>query len=401
MKSNLVKSNILKFYIADFFASFEFAAAIFVLYLISNDFSMTQVLILQSFFTVSIFLLEVPSGVFADLFGLKKTLIISQICVIIGFILYGLFSTFFTFMIAEFFIAMAWALNSGTDSAFIYNTLEQIKKDGNFKKVMGRIQSLSMISYGISAAIGGYLASLVGYRNLFFITAIFFTLSLLVMFSLVEPKIFRKVKDRNYFKHLKEGVSYAFKNQKIKRYVIYISVFGALMYMLFFLIQPYYEKGGLSLTLIGIGVSGYFFFNALGFYLTDYISRTFEDKDDLLIYMLFIISALFIILKFVNVYFGMIIIFTIMFFSSIKELIVDNEVNKHSAPSHRATILSVKNMGKSLVYTICGPILGYITDVFSLNTALLCIGITLMIFGVYITIMFKITKDNSDIEKII
>ena len=160
METKSVESNIWKFYVAKFIGSFEFVAAIFVLYLLSNNLSMTEVLILQSFFTIVIFSLEIPSGVLADLFGLKNTLILSQFFVIVGFVLYGMFYTFATFMIAEFFIALGFALNSGTDSAFIYNTLEQVKKEDTFKKIMGRISAIYVLSIGLSAALGGYLASL-------------------------------------------------------------------------------------------------------------------------------------------------------------------------------------------------------------------------------------------------
>jgi len=230
---------------------------------------------------------------------------------------------------------------------------------------------------------------------LFFIGAAFFSLGLLILLTLIEPRIYKKVEDRKYFKHLKEGVSYSYRHPEIKKYIIYFAVFGALTYMLFYLIQPYYKNGGLPLALIGLGVSGYFLFNALGFFLGDRVAKLFKSNDRLLIYLLFMIGALFISLKFVNVWLGMIIIFVIMFFSSIKELIVDNEVNKHCPSSHRATILSVKNMGKSLVYTLCGPVVGYVTDVFSLKTSLLCIGLTLIIFGIYITIMFYSVRNKS------
>ena len=88
----------------------------------------------------------------------------------------------------------------------------------------------------------------------------------------------------------------------------------------------------------------------------------------------------------------MLIMFLIMFISSIKELLVDHEVNTYCKDSHRATILSVKNMSKSLLYTLFGPVVGYITDIFSLKISLIVMGTTLIIFGIYILILFNITN---------
>lgn len=394
MKSKL-ESNIWKFYIAEFVGSFEFVSAIFVLYLLSNNLSMTQVLMLQSFFTIMIFLLEVPSGVIADTFGLKRTLALSQICVIFGFILYGIFSSFTTFMLAEFFIALGWALNSGTDSAFVYDTLKGVNKETTFKKVMGNVNALSMISVGISSAIGGYLASLFGYRYLFFIGASFFFLEFILILSLKEPKMYQDIEDVNYFKHLKEGVAYVYKHPIIKKYIIYLSLFSAFTYMLFFLIQPYFQIGGLSLTVIGLGVSGYFLFNALGYFCTDKITKLITDKNKLLVWLLFLVGTFFILLKFVNVWAGMLLIFVIMFLSAVKELVVEHEVNIHCVSSHRVTILSVKNMSKNLFYTLFGPVVGYLTDTFSLYISLMLMGATLLIFGVYVIFLFYASSKSS------
>jgi len=391
MNSNqsALRSNIWKLYLAKFVGNFEFVAAIFVLYLLSNGLSMTQVLLLQSFFTVLIFFLEIPSGVVADLFGLKRTLMLSQISVTIGFIFYGFSSSFYWFLLAEFFIALGISLYSGTDSAFVYDTLKQIKEESKFKKVMGRVNAIGTTSIGISAALGGYLATIFGQRNLFFFGASFFVIGTILLSFLKEPKLYVKVEDRDYFKHLREGISYSLKHPEIKKYIIYFSLFGAFTYMLFYLIQPYFEIGGLSLVLIGLGVSGYFLFKAIGYSFTDKITKYFKNKDKLLIYLLVIVGIFFVLLNFVNVWIGMGIIFIMMFLSALKELIVDNEVNTYCKASHRATILSVKNMSKSLLYALFGPIIGYTTDTFSLHITLMLMGGTLLLFGVYVVFLFR------------
>ncbi len=383
-----IESNIWKFYIARFVGRFEFIAAILVLFLLSNNLTMTQVMILQSFFTIIIFAMELPSGVIADLFGLKKTLILSQLSIVVGLVLYAFFSSFATFMIAEFFMALGWALNSGADSAFIYNTLKELKQELTFEKIMGRLNFLTVLAVGLSALLGGYLASITGYRNLFFIGGTMYFIGFLVLLSLKEPTKQVQDESKHYIKHLKEGLNLTKNNRELKKYIIYYSILSAFTFILLFFIQPYLEIKGLSLTMIGICVGGYFLFEAAGYLFTEKVSSWIKNKK-LLLFILILIAISFLLLNMVSVVIGLALIFFIMFLSAIKEVVIDYEVNKLSTNKHRATILSIKNMFKNLVYVLIAPLLGYWTDKFTLEKAFLMMGIILMIFSIYIYFLFK------------
>jgi MFS family permease len=71
-----------------------FSIPIITLFLQDNGLSVTEVMLLQSVFSVIIVLLEVPSGYFSDIFGRKKTLIISSFFSLLGIIFYSLGASF-------------------------------------------------------------------------------------------------------------------------------------------------------------------------------------------------------------------------------------------------------------------------------------------------------------------
>jgi sugar phosphate permease len=50
-------------------------------------------------------------------------------------------------------------------------------------------------------------------------------------------------------------------------------------------------------------------------------------------------------------------------------------INQYTDSKVRATILSVRNLEIRIIFACVGPVLGYLTDTFSLQTALLVAGI--------------------------
>ncbi|MBS3127617.1 MFS transporter [Candidatus Woesearchaeota archaeon] len=388
------ESNIWKLYLTSFIGNLEFVSPVFVLFLLANQLTMTQVFLLQSLFTVIIFIMEVPSGVAADLFGRKQTLALSYLFICMGFIIYGISSTFPFFIIAETFIALSWALYSGTDSAFVYDTLKELKREKQFKKIMGNIAACLMLGLGLASLPGGYLGELLGYRSLFFIGAFFFFIGFLFCLSLTEPKHYKKAEDTHFFKHLREGFSYAGKNQQIRKYIIYFSLIAAFVWLLFFFVPPYFEEQGYSVTVIGLIVGFGLLFQAAGYYFTEKISNKIKHDDAILLWILFITALGFILLFFVPPLVALVTVLCLSFLNAIKEVISDHAIHQQTPSSHRATILSVKSMGKNIMFAIFGPILGYATELYDIKTTLLSMGVILFVFLVYILFLFYFTKEE-------
>src|SRR3989338_7909663 len=119
------KSNIWKFYLFKIVGALELTISIFVLFMLSNNLSMTQVMVLEALFIIVVLLLEIPSGAFADLFGRKLSLALSMVAASISFIIFGLGTSFWTFLLAQVIIAFGWALTSGADSALLYDSLKE------------------------------------------------------------------------------------------------------------------------------------------------------------------------------------------------------------------------------------------------------------------------------------
>jgi MFS family permease len=349
--TNVYESNIWKFYLFKIVGAMELTISIFLLFLLANNLSMTQVMTLETIFIAIVLLLEVPSGAFADLFGRKLSVALAMLCASIGFVIFGFGTNYWIFLIAQIFIAFGWALNSGADSALIYDSLKEIKEESKYVKIYGKGSFLQLFTYAGSALISGFLAVYLGYRNLFFITAIIFFISFIIGLTFKEPPIHKKVHEKNYFKHLIEAIRFSYNHKVVRNLIIYFGMFAALGHLTWFLIQPFYEQSTLPKYIVGIATFLYFVTAGLGNLTAEkFIKRIKEEK--LLIIILLIASLSFIGIFFVNKLFALLLISLMSFVCGVRDIFVNKGINEHTDSHYRATVVSIQSMSKSLMYAI-------------------------------------------------
>ncbi len=185
-ESNIKKANLYKFLI-----SFTlFSGVLIPFFLDWGKISFTEVMILQSWFMLWIFILEIPTGVIADKIGRKNTLILAGLSFSLATIIYPSIPSLYIFLIAEFLFAVGVSLVSGSLNAIIYDSLKEIGKEKNSKKVFLRLSTFSRIALLVSAPIGSIIAKTLGSRMPFFLTTIPFALSFIIALTMKEPKIF-------------------------------------------------------------------------------------------------------------------------------------------------------------------------------------------------------------------
>ena len=391
--ANVYESNIWKFYLFKIVGAMELTISIFVLFLLANNLSMTQVMTLETIFIAIVLLLEVPSGAFADLFGRKLSVALAMLCASISFVIFGFGTTYVTFLIAQIFIAFGWALTSGADSALLYDSLKEIKKESKYAKIFGKGNFLQLFTYAGSALISGFLAIYLGYRNLFFITAIIFFVAFIIGLTFKEPPIHKKVHKKNYLKHLIEAIKFSYNHKVVRNLIIYYGMFAALGHLTWFLIQPFYEQSTLPKYIVGIATFLYFITAGLGNLTAEkFIKRIKEEK--LLFIILLIASLSFIGIFFVNKLFALLLISIMSFVCGVRDIFVNKGINEHTDSHHRATVVSIQSMSKSLMYAVFAPLIGYFTDIFTPSAAFLMMGIGLFLFFMYYLILSWVNKKS-------
>ncbi|WP_051541944.1 MFS transporter [Clostridium lundense] len=94
--------------------------------------SLYQIFLLESIFTLSMILLEIPWGYFSDKFGYKRTLILSYLLFFISKIIFYKSYDFYGFLLETIVVSMSISGISGCDSALIYLSVGEKESERAF-----------------------------------------------------------------------------------------------------------------------------------------------------------------------------------------------------------------------------------------------------------------------------
>ncbi len=372
----------------------RFFIPVLALFYIASQVTLAQFSLIMGIFSLSIVLLEVPTGVISDLLGRKKTLLLSRFCYIIEIILIAFFNGFWVFLIAKIISGIGVSLSSGTTSAMLFDTLKKQKRIDQHKKISGNISMISNISMAVVFIIGAYLFSL-SPKLPAIVSLPFIILGFILTFFLEEPyKITKKFNLKSYFKHLKEGFVY-FKNSKYIKYIAFISLFsGAAISVSLSMSSVYFEKILIPISLIGVLAFVSSMLTAFSSKKSHKIEAFLGEKKSLLLIQISVVIAVLFISLLVP-YFGFALYLIIPFISGFSGVIFGDYLNHHIKSSHRSTVLSINGMFSEFGIFVLFPLVGYLEEGYGFSNSFLIFGIILLVGIFVVNILFKKFSSNS------
>ncbi len=143
-----------------------------------------QIGLLYSIRDVAANLLEIPTGVFADAFGRRKSMVMAFLSYLISFGIFYICADFALYALAMLFFAFGEAFRSGTHKALILEHLKLTKREAFKVSYYGRTRSVSQFGSAINALIAASLVFYTGsYRIMFLASMIPYTLDLFNLLS--------------------------------------------------------------------------------------------------------------------------------------------------------------------------------------------------------------------------
>ena len=363
-----LEDNINKMYLLKAVKWFMILMPIIVLFFEKHGLSLTQIMILQATYSFTVALFEIPSGFFADIYGRRLSLFFGSILTFLGYLIFSFYSGFNEFFIAEIFLGIGGSLISGADSALIYDTLLELKKDEDYTKIEGKNYGIGNVSEGLAGILGGFLAvsslELPVYIQTF---VLFFSIPL--SYSLVEPKSSYKL--AKSFKSILLVVKETFfQKNKLKWYILYSSAMGIGTLSIAWFVQPFLMEIDTPLIYYGIIWASLNIITGI----TSYYSYIF-DKGKVLIYISLSMLISFILLGFNISIYGFIFIVLIYLMRGIITPNLRNLIDINSTSERRATVLSLRSFVIRISFALIALILGFITDVYEISYVFYFLGL--------------------------
>lgn len=190
-----VKQQIRTIYGISALEALHIAGASWVALLAARGFSVFEIGILESIFHVVSMCFEIPSGAVADAFGRKRTMVASEVLMILSILGMLCSDTFWSVAAAIGIRALSYNMASGTREALAYDTL----KENGQEQEYDRFASMEMVIYRLGSATAVFcagLALILGYRRAYLLDLGMRSVCLLLTLGLREPKLKEK-EERN------------------------------------------------------------------------------------------------------------------------------------------------------------------------------------------------------------
>ncbi len=163
---------------------------------------------------------NIPSGALADKWSRKNTLTLALCMFMIANVILGLSTSLGMYLLGTFIWGAYLVCFTGTEEALIYDSLLQLDREKDYKRIYGRGQALFMFGIFISSASSGFIAAHLGIRAPYFLTLISIGLGLAVTTLLVEPTVHKQIVDQKLAKHMAEAVKLLSSTQVLRHIVL-------------------------------------------------------------------------------------------------------------------------------------------------------------------------------------
>jgi len=370
-----------------------FYYAISILYLTGvKGFSVSQVALLSSIYSLASILSQIPASIVADKIGLRNSMIIGNIFIMIWGILYLVIPTFNFFLLGDIFCAFGFALKGVSESPFLYSSLKKIGKISQFAKVESKGSSLYFVVEAIACVIAGYLYFINPYLPLIFsCTCALIAVILAFYMNPIKTQEKSTLTTKERLKEMYSGFKFIFKSKRLHAILIFACVFYGVLALSNLYIKTFLNDIGVSSTLFGYIFAIASVASAIGSIIQDKIKQTHRNRTlstiSITYISSFIIIGLFALL-FKNYYVLLtvgIIIFLIQ--SLIKgafSIIIKEYIRRYTTSSIRSKLMSIYYLAESFGSTVLMFIASKTIDLVPIGVSYCVFGFALFIIMILI-----------------
>ncbi|MCQ2458347.1 MAG: MFS transporter [Clostridia bacterium] len=250
-----LKKQLLKLYSVSVLGNLSLTGA-WVAILAARGFSLVEIGFAETCYHIAKLILEIPSGVLADVLGRKKTLVVSTLIRIVANLIMILSGSLFTVCLSIAGHASADSFCSGSDSALAYDSM----KAAGEEKRYDRYESAQMIIYrlceGISTLCAGF-ALILGYRTAYAAGIVSCAIQTVILLTLKEIRtgenaekhtdsLMKKIKDC-----VCESAGFMIREKSAFRLMLCNAFVGAVDILLAFFLQARLTEAGIDEKLLG------------------------------------------------------------------------------------------------------------------------------------------------------
>ena len=374
-------SNSSKFLLICLFKGLYFFVPILTLFLLNNGITLENVVLSQIFYSIFSFVVEIPTGYFADRFGQKIAIVLGYALDAMGIISVFLFPNVVSLYLSYSARGLAGSFLSGAEESLLYEICKEEKI--NYRNKYSGFVANETLGAGISGIITGLIIQFFGaqsYSWLFWLTFVFVSSCAIIASTL---KISRKFLTEEKSVIFSTIIS-SFKKIKSNETIFYLTIATILTlngeYFLQGVYQPIFESRSVEPIFLGISLSLGSFLNYL---LTKYSYKLEEFLTlDKIILLINLSSGVFylILALITNPVISVVTFIMLQGIFNTESPIISDYINMEIPSKVRTTVLSGISFIRSFVQIIVRIILGFlvgfvgVTNTLTINAIYIILG---------------------------
>lgn len=379
--NNSLTANLTKLYVLRGLAFAWFPIPTIVLFYENYGLDIEQIVLLKTILSLSVLVLEVPSGYIADLWGRKACLVAGSGVWIVSWLIYCVGTSFNEFAIAEVLAGVAGSLISGANTALGYDTLLQLGRERYYQVWEGRLVAIAGISEAVCGIIGAAIAGI----NLvypFYLQTVCLVIYFGLALTLVEPEYHQSIVETQKLNRLKTIIIDVAKRRRLRWLILLSGTFSSASFLIVWLSQDYLKQLNIPIQAFGWAWAIFHLGMSLASVNAHRLQHRFGIQKATLSLVL-ILAISYICLGNIQQIYGMVFIMFIYLVRGLCSPLILNAINQQISSSVRATILSINSLVFRIAFALIAPIIGAIASGYSLFTGLTVAGCIFLSCGLF------------------
>ncbi len=387
-----------------FLKNLRFFDPFILLFFLSKGFDYLDIGVFYAIREIGFVLTEIPSGIFADAFGRKKSLIISYVAYLLSFLTFYFAQSFVLIASAMLIFSFGESFRSGTHKALIFAYLEHKQWIKHKTDYYGHTRACSQMGSAFSAAIAAVIVILNANLEIIFLFS-----TIPYLFGLINLALYPSYLDKtnnddslkiliqNALRLTKESWL-AFKQKQLVLAALNLSVYSAyykavkdyfqvliLGFSTGIVLVPVFNSDQQNALFIGIAYTFLFLLSSFASKNSSKFNLLFSsDKKALNSSLIFGImaGALAGALVFLNLNLvAVLLFFGIYIIENLRKPIGISKIIDYSSERINATVLSVVSQLQAGITALLALFIGFVADLYSVYLALILTTVLLLLFA--------------------
>lgn len=348
--------------------------------------SLSEIYVMEAIVILGIVVLEIPSGALADIIGRKKTVFFGIAFFSLGVLWFALIHNPLDVWGANILSMVACALCSGADSSLLYDSLKDVGRENEYKKIHGGALGNRLLLVATCSLFTGFLAD-IHLRLPLILSVPGVMISAILVLFMVEPQQTKKFAVKEQLRLIKISVLFVTNHKRLKWIIGFLTLIAVASKIWFFTYNPYFENVHLDIKYFGLL---FFLMNIVAWFFSKYsylIEKKISDQNTIILMILLVACPI--------IFMG-----TVVTKLSVSMVVIQNVVrglsipffseftHRHLNSENRATVMSIQSAVVSLTQFVALTVFGFLLDLYSLPVCLQILGICVIFFGVLCIIKY-------------